>query len=622
MDDRHDKLVLATGLVVSVLLHIPMLLAIPMLTDHAGAALSADQPSRMASRDDPGDTGKPPVVRPIEPEQKQLDREEQAPSREQPPPQSKEETHPELYRPGADHGEELQLAWIDYDAFEKLIAEQRMSHEQAALQKSAEATDDAPLQVSATDPGAVVKVDQMAVASAAGVDRQPRPGQSASLQMMANQAAAQGAPDDEGDAPVGQHSAAAMEEPATNLEEPSRVESRASAGIAELPQTPSASPPAAESPGVDPVAAEAEAPSEQPPAKQERGESIDDARGVPTRQKEVTTNMPLGDEAVDQARGIAGRIDPQGDSASQEAAAPPQPMAGVMEEAGFEPAQSSENLAPTRQIDAEGLPDSQADPTLQAEARAPNPAETGKPADQLPAEADRINDDGTPVTQDRAETTVPDPEGEPSRQNVLAERGADETSQESQADDPSSSSQPQPDEKHDAPSTAEALRLAMAEVAMPSDEIAARKGRTDGDAKSQEESGESAQQAGGATVTAVPTATPRDDREADIAGRDKQPDVVKPGGVRVINGVRTLTYAPRFSVVSLSSALPNNPLVEITFNKDGKAIDAHILETTRYPDIDAVILASLYRWKQEGENLRKRDGPATIQLRMVLVGRD
>jgi hypothetical protein len=94
---------------------------------------------------------------------------------------------------------------------------------------------------------------------------------------------------------------------------------------------------------------------------------------------------------------------------------------------------------------------------------------------------------------------------------------------------------------------------------------------------------------------------------------------VQPGRVLVSSGVEIKTAVPRFSTVARYSALPTNPLVSVAFDPEsGRVVEAEILRSSGYPNVDAPILASLYRWRARGERLREHEGPMKIRLRLLL----
>jgi hypothetical protein len=77
---------------------------------------------------------------------------------------------------------------------------------------------------------------------------------------------------------------------------------------------------------------------------------------------------------------------------------------------------------------------------------------------------------------------------------------------------------------------------------------------------------------------------------------------------------------PEFTTLTLMTAAPRNPLVEIDFAGDGKPLEARILQSSRDTRVDLAIEASLYRWRAEGKPLAQLEGDQviTVQIRIIL----
>lgn len=106
-----------------------------------------------------------------------------------------------------------------------------------------------------------------------------------------------------------------------------------------------------------------------------------------------------------------------------------------------------------------------------------------------------------------------------------------------------------------------------------------------------------------------PTSTPRDDAESDPT--DNQPERLRleHGNVLVGRGVRITTSRLRIGGVgSQLTAVPHDTRVRIVFDNQGDVVEAHVLgEGTGYPDWDARLLQSLYRWKAQGPQIDDAD---------------
>lgn len=105
-----------------------------------------------------------------------------------------------------------------------------------------------------------------------------------------------------------------------------------------------------------------------------------------------------------------------------------------------------------------------------------------------------------------------------------------------------------------------------------------------------------------------PTNVPREDRESSPYSLDHHKITGKIGSVLIGKGIEIQTRIPRFTAVTQASIWPKaNPVVEITFARDGVVITAKIIKTSGYEGIDSPILASVYHWKARGELMEKLD---------------
>jgi len=99
----------------------------------------------------------------------------------------------------------------------------------------------------------------------------------------------------------------------------------------------------------------------------------------------------------------------------------------------------------------------------------------------------------------------------------------------------------------------------------------------------------------------------------------KDPIAVRPGKVLARKGLNIRTSHPRFTATTLALTQPRNPLVRITFGRNGKVQKAEFVEghSTGYPDVDKPLLDSLHRWVARGEQLAKIPvGPPEAGLTM------
>ncbi len=118
----------------------------------------------------------------------------------------------------------------------------------------------------------------------------------------------------------------------------------------------------------------------------------------------------------------------------------------------------------------------------------------------------------------------------------------------------------------------------------------------------------------------VATGAPRADSEsAPVSLNGGQAIDVRPGRVVAGEGIEISTAHPRFSAVALSSSIPKNPLVRIVFDKYGTVIEAEVLRSSGYPNIDGPILASLYKWKASGKKLEQLNRSFEVKINIILL---
>ena len=119
---------------------------------------------------------------------------------------------------------------------------------------------------------------------------------------------------------------------------------------------------------------------------------------------------------------------------------------------------------------------------------------------------------------------------------------------------------------------------------------------------------------------ADPTSAPRSDRESAPVTLRNHADTVQPGGVLVGEGIEIKTVRPRFSVVTRVSVLPRNPMALVVFDhEDGRVIEAKLITSSGYPNVDGPVLASLYQWRATGLKLDELDRPFELKIRLVLM---
>lgn len=119
------------------------------------------------------------------------------------------------------------------------------------------------------------------------------------------------------------------------------------------------------------------------------------------------------------------------------------------------------------------------------------------------------------------------------------------------------------------------------------------------------------------STEAQPTAAPRSDAEADPTQIDPSELAYRTGGVIVGPGIEIHTVKPK-TRPSMWTAFPRNPTVRVYFNAEGKVDRAVMVQSTGFSDWDGMILASLYRWRAEGERIDAADPHVMIQIQYLL----
>ncbi len=119
-----------------------------------------------------------------------------------------------------------------------------------------------------------------------------------------------------------------------------------------------------------------------------------------------------------------------------------------------------------------------------------------------------------------------------------------------------------------------------------------------------------------------PTEIPGDhaDKESDAASTIEVPlDQIKLGKPIAREGLELKPRRPRFTTLTLITASPGNPLVEIRFAADGKPALARVLESSGDNRIDHAVASSLYRWRASGKDLEKLGKDETIDIRIRII---
>ncbi len=108
----------------------------------------------------------------------------------------------------------------------------------------------------------------------------------------------------------------------------------------------------------------------------------------------------------------------------------------------------------------------------------------------------------------------------------------------------------------------------------------------------------------------------------------KEAITVIPGRVAAGRGLELITRKPKWSITTLSTRRPVNPVVVATFRRDGTVVDAKFLNdgkrvlSTGYEDVDEPLINAIYQWRAKGPPLDELKGPddvLTVTIRVILI---
>lgn len=112
------------------------------------------------------------------------------------------------------------------------------------------------------------------------------------------------------------------------------------------------------------------------------------------------------------------------------------------------------------------------------------------------------------------------------------------------------------------------------------------------------------------------------DRDADAASI-RNAILASPGRPLAAKGLRIQTVRPQFSAYSLATANPNDVVVRIWFNAQGRVAKAEIIQSSGRSDVDRPVLDAVYNWRATGEPLKALlnsdpDGRIELVFRVTL----
>lgn len=123
-----------------------------------------------------------------------------------------------------------------------------------------------------------------------------------------------------------------------------------------------------------------------------------------------------------------------------------------------------------------------------------------------------------------------------------------------------------------------------------------------------------------ATEPAPPEPGEQAEKESDATSTIDVPlDEIRLGKPIARPGLEVMPRRPTFTTLTLLTASPGNPLVEVLFQSDGRPAKATVVESSGDSRVDHAIEASLYRWRASGKALSDLKGDQTVDVRIRIV---
>jgi len=330
------------------------------------------------------------------------------------------------------------------------------------------------------------------------------------------------------------------------------------------PRTESTANPATEQPvdnqGRRPLAAHGPEPLPAPPVKQPHAEAETQVDALPIEQKESVTAREGDGVATRQAPTVTPQSLERGLAKTTTTDAP-------------HPGEGRDRFVPA-----------------EADSHVDKP-----PTDQRRAETKTPAEKGAPTKLERAETPKPQPDGLPTELKAATHTEADEKVKptQTQADQPKAS-----------PSLTEKVLTSLETAA---NRTAVQPNRP------------SPAQPPAELRRARPTSAAQADSEVDPVSLTSRTLPVRAGSVITGRGIQIKTVRPDISAVSrMTAVLRKPPLAKIIFNTKGRVIGVKMLRLTGYPDFDAPIEASLYKWRASGKKLKEIGRPFSLEITLLL----
>ncbi len=133
--------------------------------------------------------------------------------------------------------------------------------------------------------------------------------------------------------------------------------------------------------------------------------------------------------------------------------------------------------------------------------------------------------------------------------------------------------------------------------------------------------GDPAPAAPGPPRDAPPKAGDAAEKESDaFSAIDVPPELWKLGKPLAMKGLEIRTRRPTLPLLTQLTTRPRDPVVELRFHRNGRVVQAQLLSSTGFPQVDGPILDALYAWTAKGEVLSSldEDQVAIYRIRMIL----
>jgi hypothetical protein len=97
------------------------------------------------------------------------------------------------------------------------------------------------------------------------------------------------------------------------------------------------------------------------------------------------------------------------------------------------------------------------------------------------------------------------------------------------------------------------------------------------------------------------------------------PSVWRNGRPIAAKGLTIKTRKPRFTILTLVTANPRNPVVEVQFDREGKPASFRLVTRSGFEDIDGPVLDAVAGWRASGKPLEELKPRERITVRIKLL---